>query len=139
MVVDDNCDAADLTADLLLTAGHEVEIAHDGEEAIRQACRFRPEIVVLDIGLPDLDGYQVAAAIRTQCREPLPRFIALSGYGQLQDRRRSREEGFAAHLVKPVDPDQLLDTLWRVVNEGQAAPGPGGKSHESNTKARDAG
>jgi CheY-like chemotaxis protein len=105
LVVDDNVDAAELLADLVRAAGHEVELAHDGPQALRALDTFRPDVGILDIGLPVMDGYELAARLR----ERLPvRLAALTGYGQDHDRARSQAAGFEAHFVKPVAPDQLL-------------------------------
>jgi CheY-like chemotaxis protein len=108
LVVDDNQDNARGLSRLLKLLGHDVRVAHDGHEAIRQAREHRPETVLLDIGLPGMDGYQVARTLRAEdcCRGSL--FIAVSGYGQPDDLRRSREAGFDHHLVKPVDYDALM-------------------------------
>jgi PAS domain S-box-containing protein len=114
LVVDDNTDAADGLARLLRMQGHEVTTAADGLEAVEAASRLDPDVILLDIGLPRLDGYEVArrirmaAALRGAVDSNRPRIIALSGYGQEDDRRRSREAGFDHHLVKPVE---LCDVL----------------------------
>jgi CheY-like chemotaxis protein len=107
LVVDDNVDAAQSLAFLLQAEGHEVCIAHDGEQAFISAGDFRPDIAMLDIGLPKLDGYAVAEAIR---REPWGGnilLLALTGWGQNDDKRRALEAGFDHHLTKPVDLDQV--------------------------------
>ncbi len=104
LVVDDNVDAAESLAQLLTLWGHKVEVAGDGPSALRIADVLGPELVLLDIGLPGMDGYQVAAALRaTDPRNASTRVVAVSGYGQARDRERSREAGFDAHLTKPVD------------------------------------
>ncbi len=104
LVVDDNVDAAESLAQLLTLWGHKVEVAGDGPSALRIADSLSPELVLLDIGLPGMDGYQVAAALRTtDPRTASTRVVAVSGYGQARDRERSREAGFDAHLTKPVD------------------------------------
>jgi len=111
LVVDDNVDAA-ITLELLLKSlGHETCVVHDGLQAIRMAIEFRPEVVLLDIGMPGLDGYEVARRLRTLTRERPLRIIAITGWGQEADRTRSREAGFDVHLVKPVDPNQLTSVL----------------------------
>ena len=110
LVVDDNVDGAESLATLLKLLGHEVHVAHDGPAALRATADVRPEVVFLDIGLPGMDGYEVARRIRRPGRtEAL--LVALTGYGQEEDRRRSREAGFDHHLVKPVDPAVLEDLL----------------------------
>jgi two-component system CheB/CheR fusion protein len=107
LVVDDNVDTAVSAAALLELQGHEVRVAHAGPEAIALAREFGPDVVLLDIGLPGMDGYAVARTLRTDPRLAGSRLIAVSGYGQESDRRRSREAGFDEHLVKPVEPDEL--------------------------------
>jgi CheY-like chemotaxis protein len=113
LVVDDNADAAELLADLLRDAGHEVVVAHDAPGALAAADRFAPDVALLDIGLPVMDGYELARRLRG-VRAPSPAFVALTGYGQEHDRQRSRDAGFAEHLVKPVDAAQLLAVIGRV-------------------------
>jgi signal transduction histidine kinase/DNA-binding response OmpR family regulator len=105
LVVDDNVDAAESLALVLRAAGHRVWTAHSGPAALQAAPEVRPEAVVLDIGLPGMDGYEVARRLRGEASGPL--LVALTGYGQDDDRRRSREAGFHHHLVKPVDPEEL--------------------------------
>jgi PAS domain S-box-containing protein len=107
LIVDDNEDGAESLAMLLEVGGHEIHIVHDGPEAIATAERLRPDVVLLDIGLPRLNGYEVCRRLR---QAPWGRdltVVALTGWGQEEDRQRSREAGFDAHLVKPVDYDQL--------------------------------
>jgi CheY-like chemotaxis protein len=107
LLVDDNADAASLMAELFLTLGHEVVVAHDGPQALAALAGFTPEVAVLDIGLPVMDGYELARRIR-EIVGPDCRLIALTGYGQEHDFRRSEAAGFAEHLVKPVDPQRVL-------------------------------
>jgi CheY-like chemotaxis protein len=112
LIVDDNHDAAESIADGLLELGHEVHVAHDGPSALAIAARFKPDICLLDIGLPVMDGYELARRLRAS--HDLPegaRIIALTGYGQDADRRRSSEAGFSAHVVKPVDLDFLTSVV----------------------------
>jgi two-component system CheB/CheR fusion protein len=92
---------------LLQASGHEVCAAHDGHEALETAARFQPQVVLLDIGLPKLDGYEVARRLRRQPGLDKALLVALTGYGQEEDRRRSLEAGMDRHLVKPVDPAEL--------------------------------
>jgi CheY-like chemotaxis protein len=115
LVVDDNADGAESLASLLRVAGHETAVAFDGEEAMRVAREFDPELAVLDIGLPQLDGYEVARRIRRMQLARQPLLIALTGWGQEEDREKSRQAGFNHHLVKPVTLNALLDLLaeWR--------------------------
>lgn len=129
LVVDDNRDAADLAASVLQDAGHHVEVAYTGFEALERAARTLPDVVILDIGLPDMDGYSVAAELRA--RHPGVPFvlIALTGYGLKRDRARSGAAGFAAHLVKPLDALELTAMLQRVLDAAgrpaSDAPRPG--------------
>jgi signal transduction histidine kinase/ActR/RegA family two-component response regulator len=111
LIVDDNRDAAISLALLLKMIGHEVFIAHDGEEAIEAAAAIEPDAVLLDIGLPKLNGYEVARRIREQKRDRALRLIALTGWGQEEDRILAREAGFDAHMVKPVDIEVLSGLL----------------------------
>jgi len=108
LIVDDNRDAAKSLALLLKLQGHETQMAADGEEAVQRAASFCPDVVLLDIGLPKLDGYDACRAIRKDRMENQPIVLALTGWGQEEDRRRSREAGFDSHLVKPVDYQALV-------------------------------
>jgi two-component system CheB/CheR fusion protein len=109
-VIDDNRDAANSLA-MLRMAGHEVRTACDGPAALELAPRFRPEVVLLDIGLPGMGGYEVARRLRAQPELEGVVPVALTGYGQDEDRRRSRENGFDYHLTKPVEPAGLQRLL----------------------------
>ena len=115
LVVDDNIDSATSLARVLGLWGHDVSIAHGGPEAIEMAVAGRPDLILLDIGLPGMDGYEVAAHLRARPDAGTPTLVALTGYGQEDDRRRSREAGIEHHLVKPVDLDELQALLERVV------------------------
>jgi PAS domain S-box-containing protein len=107
LVADDNEDAANTLAMLLRLAGHEVRTAHGGEAALTLANTFQPEVALLDIGMPDLNGYEVARQLRrSDCGKDL-RLIALTGWGQDEDKRRAYDAGFDYHLTKPVDPHRL--------------------------------
>jgi CheY-like chemotaxis protein len=108
LVVDDNVDAAETLAELLGMSGYELAVAHDGAAALSRAESFRPDVVLLDIGLPVMDGYEVAARIRERLGESSPVLAALSGFGQEGDRSRSVAAGFRHHFVKPIDIDDLL-------------------------------
>jgi DNA-binding response OmpR family regulator len=111
LVVDDNRDAADSLAMLLSAKGHEVRVAYDGLEAVGSAIAFDPDVILLDIGLPKLSGYDAAKRIR-HARGDGVLLVAITGWGQEEDRRRAREAGFDYHLTKPVDPEaiaQLID------------------------------
>jgi len=103
LVVDDNVDAAQSLAMLLKVSGHQVRMAHTGPTALQEALDYRPNAVLLDIGLPGMDGYEVAKRIRQQPALQNVVLVAMTGYGQETDRHRSREVGFNAHLVKPAD------------------------------------
>jgi signal transduction histidine kinase/ActR/RegA family two-component response regulator len=103
LVVDDNRDSADSLAMLLELMGHEVRIAQDGLEAVEESATFQPHVILLDLGLPRLNGYEAARRIREQQRHGALTMVALTGWGQKEDRRRTAEAGFDAHLVKPVD------------------------------------
>ena len=104
LVVDDNEDAAESLAALLAISGHDTRMAHDGAGAVQEAERFRPDVVFLDIGMPMLDGHETAKLIRQQPWGRQMVLVALTGWGQSEDRRRSKEAGFNHHLVKPADP-----------------------------------
>ena len=107
LVADDNRDGAETMSMLLKLAGHEVYLAHSGAEALEVAKRERPDIAVLDIGMPDLNGYQVAERIRHEAWGERIKLIAVTGWGQSEDKRRALSAGFNYHLTKPVDPNQL--------------------------------
>jgi CheY-like chemotaxis protein len=111
LVVDDNCDAADMLAEALRSFDHEVEIASDGPEALRLAPEFQPEIAILDIGLPVMDGYELAGRLREQLHPRALRLVAVTGYGQESDKAKSRDAGFDVHLVKPVSLASILSFL----------------------------
>ncbi|HEV8198777.1 MAG TPA: ATP-binding protein, partial [Candidatus Polarisedimenticolia bacterium] len=111
LVVDDNVDSADSLATLLRVTGHEAMTAHDGLEALAAAERFRPEVVFLDIGMPRMNGYDAARHIRQQDWGRDVLLVALTGWGKDEDRRRSADAGFDAHLVKPADSNDLLRLL----------------------------
>jgi CheY-like chemotaxis protein/anti-sigma regulatory factor (Ser/Thr protein kinase) len=113
LIVEDNDDAREMLKLLLEHEGHEVYEAVDGTEAVRAASRLHPDLALVDLGLPILDGYEVARFIRRQDHQP-QRLVALTGYGQVEDRRRALEAGFDEHLVKPIDPDRLSDLLQRL-------------------------
>jgi PAS domain S-box-containing protein len=111
LVVDDNEDAAEWLATVLRLHGHETHVAHDGLEAVTAAEQIRPDAVLLDIGLPRLDGYGACRRIRAQSWGRDLLLVALTGWGQDEDRQKSRDAGFDAHLVKPVDDEALLKLL----------------------------
>ena len=113
LIVEDNDDAREMLRVLLEHEGHEVYEAVDGTEAVRAASRLRPDLALVDVGLPILDGYEVARFIRRQDYQP-QRLVALTGYGQPADRERALSAGFDDHLVKPVDPDRLAELLQQL-------------------------
>jgi PAS domain S-box-containing protein len=113
LVVDDNVDAAESMAMLLRLWGHHVQLAHNGPEALQAVKTYQPEVVLLDIGLPGMNGYDVAQQLRQQPELQNAVLIAVTGYGQDEDRRRSRGAGFDHHLTKPVDPESLQSLLAR--------------------------
>jgi two-component system, sensor histidine kinase len=109
LVVEDNEDAREMLRNLLHILGHEVHEACDGASGIEEARRVRPDAALIDIGLPGIDGYEVARRIRAEV--PGARLVAVTGYGQPEDRERALAAGFDVHLVKPVDLDQLQRLL----------------------------
>ncbi|HYH46505.1 MAG TPA: ATP-binding protein [Thermoanaerobaculia bacterium] len=128
LLVEDNVDAAEMLGELLELSGHQVETAHSGPAGLEAARRFLPEVVLCDIGLPGMDGYEVCRQLRA---DPVTRgahLVALTGYGGESDRMQAREAGFDLHLVKPVGPDQLqrLLAVWAAGKAGQGLiPPPG--------------
>jgi CheY-like chemotaxis protein len=128
LVVDDNRTVADLTSIALTRLGYDVRVAFDGTSALSSVKDFVPEVVLLDIGLPGIDGYEVAKRLRAALAPHEPRFIATSGYGQAADRQRSADANFDDHLVKPVD----LATLQRSIERSR----PKGKPSEIEHDAR---
>jgi CheY-like chemotaxis protein len=107
LVVDDNEDSAESMAILLRLWGHHVDVAHDGDSALQSAIAQRPEVVFLDIGLPGMDGYEVARRLRRQQDGSKLTLIALTGMGRDEDRQRAMEAGFDRHVTKPVTPETL--------------------------------
>ena len=124
LVVEDNVDVADSLAMILEVFGHAVQITHDGVAALAavQTCTF--DIVLLDIGLPGMDGYDVARRIRGELGPTTPALVALTGYGRDEDKARSRAAGFDQHLVKPIDPDMLGPLVARLAMTHETGPGP---------------
>ncbi len=113
LIVDDNADAARMLARILRAEGHEIELAYDGHSALEALFQHPPDVVLLDIGLPGMDGYEVARRVRQNEHLESIVLIALTGYGQSEDRRRALEVGFDDHMVKPVNPDRLTDLIGR--------------------------
>jgi PAS domain S-box-containing protein len=112
LVVDDNVDAAEMLAIVLGELGHQVRIAHDGPSALAVAAELEPEIAVLDLGLPVMDGYELASRLLDAYGAGGIRLVAITGYGQVEDRQRTRDAGFHAHLVKPVELKDLETALF---------------------------
>jgi len=113
VVCDDAPDLRELVADLLRLRGHQVEIVEDGPSAIELICREKPDVALIDIGLPDMDGYEVARTIRRRLNDPKhPRLIAMTGYGQASDRAAAFAAGFDDHIVKPASADKILRALY---------------------------
>ena len=108
LVVDDNADSAEAIGKLLQLKGYDVRWAFDGGSAVTIAKQFEPHLVLLDIRLPDIDGYEVLRRLREQSGPSQPLVAAITGYGQPEDRRRTQEAGFDHHLVKPFGPDVLM-------------------------------
>jgi signal transduction histidine kinase len=125
LIADDNNDALESLATLLQLSGHEVYTATNGGTALQSAERHLPEVALLDIGMPLLDGYEVAKRIRAQPWGQRITLVALTGWGQDSDRRRSREAGFDSHLVKPLDLDTLTDLLARLPSSPATEPARG--------------
>jgi two-component system CheB/CheR fusion protein len=117
LVVDDNQDSAETLALLLTFSGHDVRVAHEGDTALETASAFLPQVIILDIGLPKMDGYEVARRLRAQPQFKNCYLIALTGYGQDEDRQRSKEAGFDHHMVKPVDPVELQSLIQDVAKD----------------------
>jgi CheY-like chemotaxis protein len=110
LVVEDNTDNREMMRILLEASGHEVHDAGDGVSGVELAVQLEPDTVLIDIGLPGIDGYEVARQIRAKLRDR-SRLIALSGYGRQKDRERAFDAGFDDHLLKPVDPARLVEVL----------------------------
>lgn len=117
LVVDDNVDSAETMAEILKLWGHEVQTAHDGPGALEAARAHQPDAILLDLGLPVMDGYETARRLR---KEGLGRLlVAVTGFGAAEDRRRTAEAGFDTHLVKPVSPEALRLVLQPRDAEGR--------------------
>ena len=117
LVVDDNPDTTATLALLLERTGHNVHVAHDGLEAVHATAAFRPDVILLDIGLPKLNGFEVAQRIRQERGNQKIALVAITGWGQQEDRRRAIEAGFDHHLTKPVEVDRLMRLLASVASE----------------------
>jgi signal transduction histidine kinase len=115
LIVDDNVDAARTMADALDLAGYDTRVSFDGPAALDASASFEPDAVLLDLGLPLMDGYEVARELMAGPSDRRPILVALTGYGQLSDQERTRTAGFNSHLVKPIDPPQLITVLERLL------------------------
>jgi CheY-like chemotaxis protein len=124
LVVDDNRDAADTCAMLLEASGHHVQTAYTGRRALELARTFRPHALLLDIGLPDIDGYKLAEQVRATPWGRSAILVAVTGWGQEQDRQRAVAAGFDQHLVKPISAE-TVESLLQSLAQGAAAPQPG--------------
>ncbi|MGA9921846.1 MAG: PAS domain-containing protein [Isosphaeraceae bacterium] len=127
LMVDDSDDGATSLALLLQVWGHTTRISHDGPQAIEAAREFRPDIVFLDIGLPVMDGYEVCRRLRDNPDLSRTIFVALTGWGGEEDKKRAQDAGFAFHLVKPVNPDQIEDVLKKTVEGREGTESNGGR------------
>ena len=127
LMVDDSDDGATSLALLLQVWGHTTRIAHDGPQAIEAAREFRPDLVFLDIGLPVMDGYEVCRRLRDNPDLSRTIFVALTGWGGEEDKKRAQDAGFAFHLVKPVNPDQIEDVLKKTVEGREGTESNGGR------------
>jgi signal transduction histidine kinase/CheY-like chemotaxis protein len=119
MVVDDNVDAAQMLAALLEVQGHTVGVEYDGQGALERARRERPDVLLLDIGLPDMDGYELARRLRAQPENENATLVALTGYGQHQDREEAQHAGFDHYLVKPADLGQVNEVLVQAQSQAR--------------------
>ena len=124
LVVDDNVDLVDMLAMVVEAGGHHVRKAFDGRSAISAALEYQPHLILLDVGMPDMNGMEVAQELRRHPEMSGTRIVALTGWGQAEDRRRTAEAGFDDHLTKPADPSQiqriLEEVAQRIVNDSHA-------------------
>ena len=114
LVVDDNVDAADALATALRLEGHQARVAYSGEVALQAAAEFKPEAVVCDVGLPKMDGHEVARRLRRDPHQAGTVLVAVTGWGTEEDKRRTRDAGFDFHLTKPVGLEHVQDILRRL-------------------------
>jgi CheY-like chemotaxis protein len=120
LIADDNRDAADSMGMLLELGGHEVIVAHSGAEALAKGREHHPDVVILDIGMPDINGYEVARTARAEDWGKSALLMALTGWGHADDKERARSAGFDRHLTKPVDPDVVEEILKSYLAARQA-------------------
>ena len=123
LVVDDNRDSAESLALLLKYMGHDTHVALDGAQAVESASSVRPDVVLLDLGMPRINGYDACRRIRAEAWSRGMILIAQTGWGQDEDRRRTEEAGFDGHLVKPIDPDALLELVATLSAGGALSAG----------------
>jgi signal transduction histidine kinase/CheY-like chemotaxis protein len=135
LLVDDNVDSCELVGLYFERQGHQVTCANDGQEGLERALDDRFDVAVVDIGLPTIDGYEVARRIRAARKESAPVLLALTGYGRSEDRRRALDAGFDAHIVKPVDIRELHRTALALVRARQERAGPGSPSDPDKRSA----
>ena len=124
LLVEDNIDAADALAMLLELLGHDVDIANDGPAALEAIQRTRPDVMLIDIGLPGVDGFEVARRVRAMPGSKRPLLVALTGYGRDEDKARTRAPGFDYHLTKPVEVDALEGLVARLWSAGAGSGMP---------------
>jgi CheY-like chemotaxis protein len=124
LLVEDNVDAADALAMLLELLGHDVQVVHDGLAALEALQRMRPDVMLIDIGLPGIDGFEVARRVRAQANSRSVLLVALTGYGRPDDRERTRAAGFDHHLTKPVQLDALQGLVATMVGPPAASENP---------------
>ena len=117
LVVDDNADSADMVALTLQMSGHEARAAYSGQAALQIVVEYQPDFVLLDIGMPEMNGYEVARRLRQLAPTKNAWLIAITGYGQDTDRQLTQEAGFDYHLVKPIDPDKLEEVLTKLAKQ----------------------
>ena len=132
VIIEDNPDGRETLRMLLECVGYRVEAAADGIQGLEEVLRCHPDVAVVDIGLPGLDGYQVARRVRAVLGDEVA-LIAVSGYGRPEDRQRAIQSGFDAHMVKPVDPSELLDLLAELPHaKREGRPGTDDDIHGTN-------
>ena len=121
LLIEDDDDARDSMAELLRLDGHDVKVASNGNDGVTSASSSSPEVVLIDIGLPDIDGYEVARRLRSNPTTARLRLVAVTGYGTQEDRKRALAAGFDEHLAKPVEPDELDALLQQAAGRAGVA------------------
>jgi len=121
LVIEDNDDGREMLRTMLELHGHEVRVASTGVEGIAEARRWRADVVLLDVGLPDLDGYEVARRLHAERETAHAKLVAITGYGQAEDEQRAYRAGIDVHVTKPVEPQELLRILAEVTRTPQGA------------------